>query len=385
MRVCIFTDTIGDLNGVSRFIQDMAEQALAHGIDLHIISATAKFCPDLPNIHNLSPRWRFPMPFYRELDLAFPSAKSLETKLLELRPDILHISTPGPVGIIAKRLAAKHRLPVLGTYHTDFPAYIKDNTGLEWAKRFADNLMSGFYRPFKRVFTRSREYLEIMEREIGIARTRSEILPPGTNRQRFHPDHRTHGVFAKYGAAGEGPKVLYVGRITKEKNVPFLLQVWQRYKEGRPDCDAELVLVGEGALRRKRAYDHLDDIVFAGPVTGNDLGRLYASSDLFVFPSVTDTLGQVVMEAQASGVCCIVSDRGGPQGIVACGAKPGGVIAKGNDTDAWVDALERLLGNGTLRQNYGQQGYENMHAFDIERSFAHFIRTHRSVLERERL
>ncbi|MEJ2469046.1 MAG: glycosyltransferase, partial [Campylobacterales bacterium] len=197
MRICIFTDTIGDLNGVSRFIQDMGEQALEHGADLHIVSATAKYCPDLPNIHNLKPRWRMPMPFYRELDLAYPSAKALERKLLELKPDIVHISTPGPVGIIAKRLAKKHRLPVLGTYHTDFPAYIRNNTGMAWAKRVADRVMAGFYRPFKRVFTRSREYLEIMERDIGIAASRIELLPPGTNRQRFHPRHKTYDFFRR--------------------------------------------------------------------------------------------------------------------------------------------------------------------------------------------
>ncbi len=382
MRICIFTDTIGDLNGVSRFIQDMGEQALAKGIDLHIVSSTAKFCPVMPNVHNLPPRWKVPMPFYRELDLAYPSATALEQTLLRLCPDILHISTPGPVGIIAKKLAKKHRLPILGTYHTDFPAYIRDNTGLEWAKRIADRVMKRFYRPFKRVFTRSPEYLEIMEREIGIARARSELLSPGTNRNRFHPVHQSDTVFADYGAGGDGPKVLYVGRISKEKNVPFLLNVWQHYKACNSGSAAELLLVGEGALRYKRANLALDDVIFAGPVTGEDLSRLYASADLFVFPSVTDTLGQVVMEAQASRVCCLVSDKGGPQGIVNPRGKAGGLIVKGNDTDAWVDALETLLENATLRQNFGKQGFENMRDFDIADSFTHFVQTHRDTLER---
>lgn len=380
MRVCIFTDTIGDLNGVSRFIQDMGEQAMLQGIDLHIVSSTAKYCPKRPNIHNLAPRWRIPMPFYKELDLAFPSAKALERTLLELKPDVLHISTPGPVGFIAKRLAKKHNLPTLGTYHTDFPAYIRDNTGLEWAKRIADKIMARFYRPFRRVFTRSHAYIDIMEREIGIPKVKSELLPPGTNRQRFNPGHRDTDIFEKYGALNDGPKVLYVGRISKEKNVPFLLDVWQRYKEANPESTAELILVGEGALRHKRAYAHLEDVIFTGPVIGGDLSRLYAASDLFVFPSVTDTLGQVVMEAQASGVCCVVSDRGGPQGIVGHRGRPGGLIVKNNDADAWVEAIETLLGNATLRQLYGSQGVENMRDFDIADSFAHFAQTHRDVL-----
>jgi len=380
MRVCIFTDTIGDLNGVSRFIQDMGEQALDNDFDLHIVSSTAKYCPDMPNVHNLSPRWRVPMPFYKELDIAYPSAKALEKKLLELRPDILHISTPGPVGFIAKQLAEKHGLPTMGTYHTDFPAYIRNQTGLEWAKRTADRVMQKFYRHFKQVFTRSAEYLEIMEKDIGIAKERARLLVPGTNLKRFHPSHKSETVFRKYGATGDGPKVLYVGRISKEKNIPFLLNVWEKHKECCVESEAELLLVGEGALRHKNAYKRVDGVIFAGPVVGEDLSRLYASADLFIFPSVTDTLGQVVMEAQASGVCCIVSDKGGPQSIVNHNNRPGGIVVPAGDVEAWVEALETLLKNATLRHHYGHQGFENMHDFDIADSFRHFAQSHRDVL-----
>lgn len=382
MRICIFTDTIGDLNGVSRFIQDMGEQALMHDVQLHIVSSTAKFCPPLPNIHNIKPRWRMRMPFYNELDLAYPSAKALEAKLLELKPDFLHISTPGPVGFTARKLAKKHGLPTMGTYHTDFPAYIRDNTGMEWAKRTTDTVMKTFYRRFEKVFTRSHEYLEIMEKDIDIPREKSALLPPGTNLERFHPVHRDMKIFEKYGITGDGPKVLYVGRISKEKNIPFLIRTWKRYKQLHPDDSAELILVGEGALRHKATCNALNDVTFTGPVIGDDLSRLYASSDLFVFPSVTDTLGQVVMEAQASRVCCIVSDQGGPQSIVNYNDRPGGLVVKGNDIDAWVEALEQLLENATLREHYAEQGYENMRDFDITVSFNAFVQTHRDIYER---
>jgi len=384
MRVCLFTDTLGDLNGVSRFIQDMCEQALSHDFDLQIVTATAKECPVLPNIHNLKPAWRVPMPFYSELDLAFPSAKALERKLLELRPDIMHISTPGPVGFLAKKLAKRHRIPTLGTYHTDFPAYLKKNTGFESAKKITDRVMAGFYRPFERVFTRSRQYLDIMERDIGIPNDRSLFLSPGTNLHRFNPAHRDPEVFAQYGALSDGPKVLYVGRISKEKNIPFLLEVWESLKNLYGDDDAELILVGEGALRHKRRYNLIDDVIFTGPVIGDDLSRLYASSDLFVFPSVTDTLGQVVMEAQASGICAVVSDQGGPQSIINAGTAPGGLVLKGNDTQTWVDTLHELLENATLRQHYARQGIENMRRFDIIDSFTDFSKAHLDVWQQLR-
>lgn len=382
MRVCIFTDTIGDLNGVSRFLQDMVEQALEQDVDLHIVASTAKHCPALPNVHNLRPMWRMPMPFYTELDLAFPSKKALEHKLLELRPDLMHISTPGPLGFIARSLAKKHRIPTIGTYHTDFPAYIMKNTGFHWAKRLTDRIMERFYRHFTLVFTRSEAYLEIMQRDIGIAASRSVYLTPGTNLHRFNPAHSDPTVFARYGVPTGGKRVLYVGRISKEKNIPFLLQVWERFKQNNIADDTELVLVGEGALRKKPRFANAEGVTFTGPVVGEDLSRLYASADLFVFPSVTDTLGQVVMEAQASGVCVIVSDRGGPQSIVNPAGSPGGVIAEANDIGAWVDALESLLGNATLRQHYATQGLENMRRFDITDSFADFSNTHDAALKR---
>ena len=381
MRVCILTDTIGDLNGVSRFIQDMAEQSLYHNFNLHVISCTQKHVPVAPNIHNLHPVVRFPMPFYRELDITIPSFKTLEEKFLALAPDIVHISTPGPVGIMAKKLAQKHGLPIMGTYHTDFPAYLKNNTGLNLFKRLTDRIMAEFYRPFRHVFTRSNEDLDIMEKDIKILRSRSSYLAPGSNLERFHPRFADENVFNGFGIEGDTLKVLYVGRISKEKNIPFLLKVWETIRERHPMLDADLVLVGEGYLRKyAKKYKPLG-VYFLGPVVGRTLSRLYASSDLFVFPSVTDTLGQVVMEAHASSVCSVVSDRGGPQSIVNYQNRPGGRVVRGNDTEAWVEAVVALLENATMRHHLGRQGHENMRSFSIVDSFNDFASAHMRLLQ----
>ena len=112
--------------------------------------------------------------------------------------------------------------------------------------------------------------------------------------------------------------LLYVGRISKEKNVPFLLQVWERLKKRCPNLDARLILVGEGSMitQMQERMAPLGVHFLGGIRDAALLSQLYASSDLFLFPSLTDTLGQVVMEAQASRVACIVSDQGGPQSIV---------------------------------------------------------------------
>lgn len=194
MKVCLFTDTLGDLNGVSRFIQDMGEQAhhnsqASENFDLQIITATRKPIPDKSYIHNLPLRFRMAMPFYQKLDLVWPGRKHIKQLLQEQQPDKVHISTPGPLGWIAKIEAQKLKIPLVGTYHTDFPAYLLDLTHSNWLKTQTDKMMAKFYRPFEHVFSRSDAYLPIMETDIQLKTNQISTLRPGTNLERFNPKH----------------------------------------------------------------------------------------------------------------------------------------------------------------------------------------------------
>ena len=381
MRVCIFTDTLGDLNGVARFIQDMGKQSRSHGFDLHIVTSTLKPVPEAENIHNLAPRFRFPLPAYTEIDLAFPVSRALEEKLVELDPDIIHISTPGPVGMAARKLAKRYGITLTGTYHTDFSAIMRDNTGLELLKRITDRFMKRFHEDFVHVFSRSKAYIPIMRDDIGIPEQNSSFLKPGTDLCTFHPGHADPECFARYDGDPKSIKVLYVGRVTKEKNILFLLEVWKELKKRHPELRCSLYLVGEGYHRKLQPKLHRYGVRFLGPVIGTELSKLYASSDLFLFPSVSDTLGQVVMEAQASALPVIVSDIGGPQNIVNFNGRQSGLIAKGNDLEAWVNATALLLKDAKLRKQFGQQGHENMKFFNIEHSFRDFASTHQRLFD----
>ena len=381
MRVCIFTDTLGDLNGVARFIQDMGKQSRTHGFDLHIVTSTLKPVPEAENIHNLRPRFRFPLPAYKEIDLAFPTSGTLEAKLVELDPDIVHISTPGPVGMAARKLAKRYGIALTGTYHTDFSAIVRDNTGLELLKRLTDTHMKHFHDGFVHVFSRSKAYIPIMRDDIGIPEARSSFLKPGTDLATFHPDHADPNCFAAYGATSRRVNVLYVGRLTKEKNILFLFDVWKTLRKRHPELRCALYLVGEGYHKKLQPKLLQYDVHFLGPVIGTELSKLYASSDLFLFPSVSDTLGQVVMEAQASALPVVVSDVGGPQNIVNFSGRQSGLIARGNDLEAWVSATAMLLKDAKLRKRLGQQGHENMKFFDIEHSFRDFASTHQKLFD----
>lgn len=389
MKVCLFTDTLGDLNGVSRFIQDMGEQAflanknasasetlngVSSDFELKIITATSKPIPDKPYIQNLNYHFKMPMPFYQELDLVWPNRKAIRHFLNLEQPDIVHISTPGPFGWVAKAEAQKLNIPLMGTYHTDFPAYLYDLTKSRWVKRQTNKIMARFYHRFKHVFSRSDAYLEIMRQDIRLDSQEISTLFPGTNLNRFHPKHQNADIWSRFGLSSDRLKVLYVGRINIEKNIPFLLDTWQSLLEQSPDLNADLILVGEGRFRKYADKMHPHHVHFLGPVEGKSLSALYASSDVFVFPSVTDTLGQVIMEAQASGLGCLVSDVGGPQTLIQHNKT--GRILKANHKEKWQQALHEVLSTPELRLNWRHNSRPNIETYDIVKSFEQFRQQH---------
>ena len=164
-RVLLFTDTFCDINGVSRFIQDITKLAFQKGLEFYVVTSTMKTCPDLPNVYNIKPLFRTKMPFYPELDLVFPSYKALRSIADEIDPDVIHISTPGFVGIMGRRIAQKRSIPMIGTYHTDFPGFVYKNMPNRIVKSIGDRAMQYFYRDFKALFVRSEAYRKIVAKD----------------------------------------------------------------------------------------------------------------------------------------------------------------------------------------------------------------------------
>ncbi|MEA3522636.1 MAG: glycosyltransferase family 1 protein [Campylobacterota bacterium] len=383
MRICLFSDTIGDLNGVSRFIQDMAENALVNGDELHVITSTAKYCPVASNIHNFAPSFRINMPYYKELDIAFAPSKAITSFVESLQPDIIHVSTPGPVGLLGRKYAKKKGITLLGTYHTDFPAYIRDNTGSDFFKRLTDRWMKNFYKEFVHVFSRSDQYHQIMQDDIGIAAEKISYIPAGTNLERFSPKHKDDAIWSNLNISSDSVKVLYVGRITKEKSLPFLLEVWQNLKSRYFQLNAELILVGEGNLKKQAQALQSFGVHYLGPIIGSELSSIYASSDIFIFPSLTDTLGQVVMESAASGLPVLVSSIGGPKTLLNV-SDPNGYVIKENHLRVWVDTLAKVIQEENLRLKLGKSSHLHMQSFDIRDSYQAFWEVHKGYYKEPR-
>lgn len=375
--ILLITDTVCDANGVSRFIQDIARQSSEKNQPFHCISSTKK-CLKSPheNITILQPFFTLKMPFYPDLDLVFPPAVKLYRLIKNLRPKVIHISTPGMIGVVGLIIARRFKIPVAGTYHTDFPAYLYANTDKKAIFTFTAWFEKLFYKPFSLVFIRSEVYRKTVTQRLQKNNDMVHTIPAGINTKRFGESYKNTSIWEKYAIPSEAPKALYVGRMTKEKNVAFLLEIWKEVFD--QTNNGWLIMVGSGSFTAKSdAYEDYN-VRFLGHKEGDELSTLYASSDFFLFPSTTDTLGQVVIEALASGLPAVVSDVGGPQTLINK-RNCNGYILEANNKHIWTKTIKRLIEDSRTRQALRQSALESAKCLDIQNSFTFFWQKHQQL------
>lgn len=380
VRLMLFTDTLGDVNGVSRFIRNMGHESLKAGQEMLIATSTRFEIPPEACFFNCTPKFATKMPKYPELDFVIPNKRELVARAEAFAPDVVHVSTPGGVGKVGRDFAKKRGIPIAGVYHTDFPAYLEHLFHDEMYGTVTAQYMKYFYKPFELILSRSEQYMESLEK-LGFSRDRMAKLEPGIALNDFDADHRDEGVWDEYGLPRESVKVLYVGRISTEKNLPMLTTIWPKVRERAraAGVDARLVVVGGGPyLEEMKAALGGHGVVFPGFKHGTELATLYASADMFVFPSLTDTLGQVVLESQASGIPVIVADQGGPKEVVDDGVT--GLVLPGSKTAAWVDAVSDLVIDHEKRKAMGAAGVSWSKNFSITASFEKFWAAHEALV-----
>jgi len=378
IKILLFTDTLCDLNGVSRFIQDIAKEAIKKEVQLFILTSTAKKdCPQLPNIYNIKPLFKMKMPFYNQLDFVFPSYGEMKKISEKIQPDIIHISTPGMVGFFGRSIAKKSNIPIMGTYHTDFPKFIYNNIPIKWVEQLSIQIMRYFYKNFTALFVRSNEYMKIAQEHTHLAKENIHVLQAGIDTSKFNTHYKNMDIWDDYNIPQNHTKALYVGRLTKEKNFPLLLEYWATYFALSPNKNISLIVVGSGKLDEEKYAPF--NVKFLGEKRGEVLSKIYASADLFLFPSTTDTLGQVAMEAMSSGLSVIVSDKGGPQTLIDPN-KPAGYVVDTQNKALWLESIHHLISSQTLREEMASNGIATIQNMGIENSFEAFIDKHIEVL-----
>ncbi len=381
-KVCLVTDTLCDANGVSRFIQDIASVAQNKNHKFSVICSTRKsYCSKTENMKVIAPWISFPMPFYHELDLVVPPFLTLYKEIKTSQPDILHIATPGFTGLVSLMIAKRLQIPVTGTYHTDFPAYIYSNTKNKFAKYITTKYMKYFYSSFKGIFIRSEVYREEIKKSLGFLDEHIFTIPPGISTKKFDPKFRDRSYWNTIGLDAKCKIILYVGRVSKEKNIPFLIELWLSLLERDiiQSQNLHLVLVGSGSLSVSKEYQKILNLHFLGHKEGDELSTIYASSDLFIFPSTTDTLGQVVIEAFSSGLPALVSDEGGPKTIIGEAGLCGYALSI-NKLDLWKETLEILFQNPKQLDDMSQHCRKKASKMHIEDSYDYFWKQTLSII-----
>ena len=259
-----------------------------------------------------------PIPRYPDLKMGLPAKGRLVRQWKARRPDIVHVVTEGPLGWSALQAARKLRIPVCSDFRTNFHAYSL-HYGIGWLRR----PIVAYLRKFHNQSMLTMVPTEQMRAELaGIGFLNLRVLSRGVDTRLFSPGRRSEELRRSWGAKPDEPVVLHVGRLAAEKNLDVLVAASERARSSRPR--ARVVLVGDGP-ERARLQGRLPYAVFAGVQTGELLAAHYASADLFLFPSCTETFGNVTLEAMASGLPVVAYDyaaaaqhvRHGTHGLLA--------------------------------------------------------------------
>jgi glycosyltransferase involved in cell wall biosynthesis/predicted metal-dependent phosphoesterase TrpH len=350
MRVAIMTDTVDEINGVALGLRRLHAEARRAGLALDLVGVHGgdRLTEDEHGIVRLPSVFEHSLPEYPQLPFHIPHLPSLLRYLAERHIDLVQCSTPGPAGFAGMVAARLLGIPVIGQFHTDVPEYALRLTGDPTVANMTRTIVGWFYRAMDRTLVPS-EWVANLMRDMGVPAERIRRVPRGIDLDLFYHARRDEHAFDEYGLNGE-PKVLYVGRVSKEKGLMHLAAGFRALSREMPG--ARLVVIGDGPYTEELASQvPSDKVVFTGPVTGEKLARLYASSDVFAFPSETETFGNVVVEAQATGLPVVVADRGAARENMREGVT--GLVVDPRDPEAWCRTLKQLLEDGDLRQQMG--------------------------------
>jgi glycosyltransferase involved in cell wall biosynthesis len=349
-----FTDTLEDVNGVANTIRKMTAAGAAAGEKLIVVTSRRDLKVDEIPIKNFRPIGEFELPEYELQRLSFPPIMQILDYVQREQFTEIIISTPGPMGLTALLAAKMLNLQTSGIYHTDIPEYVRILTEDRFLESLAWSYMHWLYGQVDTVFVNSEQYRKCWI-DRGFAPEKLKILPRGLDTDLFNPTRRDLSFWRGSGANSKEVRLLYVGRISREKDLDVLAAAYDKVRAaGLP---VKLYLVGLGPYSETLAAA-LPDAVFLGYLTGEPLAKAYASADIFVFPSTTDTFGNVIIEAQASGLPVIVSDLGGPKELVENGVS--GLVTKAHDVEDVARAIKLLAGDKEMRTRMGEKARQGV-------------------------
>jgi glycosyltransferase involved in cell wall biosynthesis len=323
MDVAIFTDNdFEKVNGVTTTLRAVLEYAPAH-IRPHVYTCERRGVdrPDYLALKSIG----VGIPFYREMKIYAPPFGRFLRRAIADRIDVIHYTTPGPVGLAAMWVAARAGIPMIGSFHTHLAEYARVLSGWSWLGDVMQEYMRCSYGRCRRVLAPSEATCQVLI-EAGIEPAKIGIWRRGVNTERFTPARRSAALRERWRVSDSRPALLYAGRLSREKNLDRLVSLQQALVLA--DVPHQFVFVGDGPMRRQLEAS-CRSAVFTGTLDRDEVAVAMASADVFVFPSTTDTAGNVVLEAQASGLPVLVTDKGGPHENMIAGVT--GVVSSSED------------------------------------------------------
>ncbi len=335
MKVAVFTDNDFDkINGVTTTLSAVLRHAPSD-INPRIYTAAA-LGADQPDYLALR-SFGVGIPFYREMKMYLPHWRQYLERAQRDGIDVIHLTTPGPLGLVALWVADQLKRPLVGSFHTDLSAYTRLLSGSDRLGFLMQQYMRWMYGRCGRVLAPSESTRQLLEAAKCPA-DRISIWSRGVDTELFTPQRRCQRLRDEWRVDDGQPALLYVGRLSKEKGLALLPPLLAALRAR--GLNHRLVIAGDGPMRRQLA-DECPGAVFTGPLGREEVARVFASADLFVFPSETDTAGNVMLEAQASGLPVVVSALGGPKEQMRPGVT--GIVCGDRAPSTWADAVATLL------------------------------------------
>ena len=336
------------VSGVGVTLQRLTEALERRGHRIRIYTANYALPgegTDRPEVHRST---SVPFFLYPEIQWAFPRARDIEDDLAAFQPDVVHVATEFAMGLAGLKAAQRLGIPLIASAHTDYQKYAV-RYGVPWALEVGWIYARWFYGHAAKVLCPSRIYEDYLKTR-GVLHT--GLWTRGVDPAQFHPSFRSEDYRRSIGVGPDDLLVTYIGRLAKEKDIGRLIAAWRALGDRRGN--AQLVLVGKGPLEEGLARHPVPGIHLAGLKHGLELGQAYASADLFVFPSCTETFGNSLLEAMGSGLPSLAVSGGGV--LEFARHDENALLVKPRDTSALGAGLERLMGDPDLRHRLAEGG-----------------------------
>ncbi|THT96460.1 glycosyltransferase family 1 protein [Lampropedia puyangensis] len=354
LRICLVTETFPpEVNGVAMTAGRVVNGLLAAGHKVHIVrprqpeedrAHLASFA-DLPTtlVHGVG------VPGYNGIRFGLPAGNALERAWRHQTPDVVHVLTEGPLGYSAVKTAQRLGLPIVGGYHTHFDRYT-EHYRFGFLRQTVTNYLVRFHNRCHINLAPTQELAQSLMQQ-GMKEVR--VMSRGVDRSLFHPQHRSTALRTQWGVGKDDLVLLCVGRLAAEKQLDWVVRAWQAVRQDKPY--SKLVLVGGGPEYQRLASQY-PDVILTGPVSSHDLGAHYASADLFVFASMSETFGNVVQEALASGVPVVGFDYAAARELIHHDVN--GVLVPFGDQQAFIQATVQAASQPAHLRQMARQAAE---------------------------